>query len=121
MSMTKTSRASRRRGRIVAAGEGRWRIRIWLGRNAAGRPMYVHKTVHGRKAEAEKVLTQLLASKDEHRLITPSRETLDSWIAEWLSTRRGSASVRTFFDYGQIFKRYLPPELRYKRLTAITP
>jgi integrase len=82
--------------------------------------MYVHKTVHGRKADAERVLTQLLASKDEHRLITPSRETLDSWIAEWLSTRRGSASVRTFFDYGRIFKRYLPPELRYKRLTALT-
>lgn len=118
--MYTTHKTHRRRGRITEAGEGRWRIRLTVGKNAAGKQVYVHKTVYGKKSDADKALTQMLARKDEHRLIPQGRETLDAWITQWLSTHSTSAGVRTRFDYEMIFKRYLPPELRCKRLSSVT-
>jgi integrase len=119
--MTSKPRGSRRRGRIAPAGDGIWRIRLSLGRDSSGRQQYLHKTVYGKKGDAEKALTQLLVRKDEHRIMSQGRETLDAWIAEWLSTRRGSTSIRTFSDYGRILHQHLPAELRCKRLVALSP
>jgi integrase len=76
--------------------------------------------VHGKKSDADKALTMLLRQKDEHLLVTRTRETLDAWIEQWLSVHSASAGARTRFGYKMIFKRYLPAELRCKRLTTIT-
>lgn len=110
----------RRRGRITAAGEGRWRLRLSLGKDASGKQVYLHKTVYGKKSDADKTMTRLLTGKDEHRALPQSRTTVGAWIEDWLATHSTSAGVRTRWDYEQVLRRYLPSEIRWKRLDAVT-
>jgi integrase len=105
---------------MVDLGDGRWRLRLCVGRDATGKQLYLHETVHGKKSDADKALTRMLVAVDIGQPITRNRQTLDGWTREWLSIHCTRAGVRTRWDYEQIFRRYLTPELRGRRLTALT-
>ena len=110
----------RRRGRIVDLCDGRWRVRLCIGRDGSGKQLYLHETVHGKKSDADRALTRMLSRKDEGLVTVRTRETLDEWSRSWLSTHCTTAGERTRWDYEQILRRYLTPELRCKRLVALS-
>jgi integrase len=107
----------RRAGQLVQRGERTWLVRIFLGRDGAGRRRYHNRTVRGTKKDALGVLNSLLTDNDRGTLIEPSRETLDSFLDRWL---RDVASVRvrgnTLDQYRQTLKLYVRPILGRVRI-----
>jgi integrase len=105
---------------MIDLKDGRWRIRLCIGRDATGKQLYLHETVYGKKTDADKALTRMLTAIDTGRAVTRDRQTLDEWTRRWLAIHCTRAGERTRWDYEQILRRYLTPELRTRRLTALT-
>jgi integrase len=59
-------------------------LRVFLGRDAAGKRRYLSQTVEGTKKDAERVLRELLGQKDKGRLGQPARRALGGYLDEWL-------------------------------------
>ncbi len=119
MARTKSSTA----GSITARGEGRWVVRVSLGRDSNGKRVRVHDVVRGTRKDAQRYLTAALSRKDHGLPTTLSRETLGEWVAEWLKNWTGTKGPRTQYDYRQTFRRIFErdPLLGGIRLTALTP
>ena len=111
------------RGSIIEKGEGKWLVRVFVGRDDSGKRRYRSKAVQGGKRAARKALTALLAEKDAGRLplVRPSA-TVDEWLDVWLETvARPSVRERTFWDYEADLRRYARPHLGGGRLDRLTP
>src|SRR5258706_8962911 len=108
-------------GQLIQRGEKTWTLRIFQGRDAAGKRQYLNRTIHGTKKEAQRALNLLLGEKDAGTLADAGRKTVGQFLDEWIDTT-GKARLRdrTHKDYRSILHRYVTPELRLKRLSALT-
>jgi integrase len=103
-------------------GKATWLVRVFLGRNEDGKRLYVNRTVHGTKKDAEAVLHDLLAKKGRGALSATSRERLGDFLDRWLrdvATHRVHA--RTLAVYEDCLARYIRPELGGIRLCDLKP
>jgi integrase len=117
---TKTRR-ERRRGQIVAKGDGCYLIRFFIGRQADGRRKYSSRMIHGSYRKAEQELTKVLREIDTHSFIEPSRQTLAEYLDRWLdTTARLSVSERTLEDYRTRLKRDVLPAIGAIRLDRLS-
>lgn len=108
-------------GQIVARGERRWLVRVFLGRDAAtGRRRYHNHMVSGPKKDAERYLNAALRSKDLGTFAEPTRTTLDAYLDRWLEEAI-KVRPRTRQDYEQILRLYVRPVLGPRRLDRLTP
>ena len=77
-------------GHITQEGKGIWRIVVEAGRDpATGKRKRIVRRYRGRKAEAEEILTQLLAELRQGSYIEPSRLTVAEWLDTWLTNING--------------------------------
>ena len=108
-------------GQLMQRGPDRWLIRVYKGRNATGKRIYINQTVRGPKREAERALRQLLTSKDSGALVRTTRQTLATYLADWLS-RWCKPRVRagTLDDYAGLIERHINPALGHHRLAHLT-
>ncbi len=110
------------KGQIEKRGEGVYRLRWYLGRDASGKRRYGSKTIRGTKKQATRALREVLARQDRgHAVPSPStvptlREYVDCW-------RQGEAAAtlrdRTLRDYLALLERHVYPALGDARLEAI--
>jgi integrase len=114
-------KAGRPRGTIASRGEGKWLVRVTLGTDAAGQRQRVNRLVRGTKADAQRELTRLLKTADEGSPVVLTKQTLDEWLVEYFEAWAGGLSKRSHGEYQAVLRRYLPRELRVRRLTALTP
>ena len=110
---------TRRRGSIEPVGPGRWRIRLSYG-SEAGKRRRLNQIVHGSKADAERQLNAAIRRREQNDAVVLSRQALGEWVEEWLSTWCNTMAPRTKSDYEASFKRHLTPELRARKLSALT-
>lgn len=112
---------SRRQGTLKDKfGDGRtWVVRLSFGVGESGSRIRKTITIHGTKAEAQRVLNGWAAQKDAGETVTLSRQTLGQWIAEWLGSFCAHQTQRTREDSRALLDRYLPDELRARRLTTL--
>jgi integrase len=118
--MTKKGRHS---GSIIDLdGDGkRWEVRLTLGLNGRGFRDRLVRRLRGTHADATRLLNQWRKQKeDDESLIIVRPQTLDQWREEWL-TKWCEVSARTLYDYRGDLARYLSPEIRSKKLRALTP
>lgn len=111
---------ARPRGRVEDLGNGRWRVRVSLGRNAAGKRLYATQTVRGTATQAKAALTTVLRRRDQGVQPSLTRESVDEWIRLWLSDHCSDISARTRRDYEAVLARYLPAEVLGRRLTDLS-
>lgn len=64
--------------RIIKRNDESFTVRVFLGRDAAGKRRYLNKSVKGNKKEAQKVLTALLRNKDLGLIVEPNRLTVET-------------------------------------------
>lgn len=73
------------RGHLQHRGDDAWRLKVFLGRDAAGKRRYIERTVHGPRREAERELARLVVEVDDGRHVASApmtiRERLDRWLA----------------------------------------
>ena len=84
------------RATIRPKGKNSWQIQIYTGTSPDGKPRRHFETVRGRKGDAQKRLTELLASLDKG-VYTPSRRlTLAGLLNQWLQGYvKTNCSIRT--------------------------
>lgn len=59
-------------GQLIKRGDRTWMVRVFLGRDDAGKRQYHNKTIQGNKKDAENALTDLLKSRNAGTLTVGS-------------------------------------------------
>jgi integrase len=112
---------SRRAGQIIKRGEGRYLVRIFLGRDGAGKRQYFNKTIRGTKKDAEKYLTKALRRLDLGEDIEPPATLFSDFLNDWLTgSVRPRIRERSFKTYKYLVDHYIAPALAKKRIVSIT-
>jgi hypothetical protein len=92
---------SRKVGQIIARGERRWLIRVYLGRDRETRKRTYHnRTIYGSLRQAQGYLTRKLHERDLSRGVEGLQVTVDEFLDHWLKTAvkakvRGKTTVTT--------------------------
>jgi hypothetical protein len=78
---------ARKVGQIIARGDGRWLIRVYLGRDHETKKRNYHnRTIHGHMREAQAYLTKKLRERDLGRDLEGAKITLNEYLDRWIET-----------------------------------
>jgi len=109
-------------GQIIKRGDRTWLVRIFMGRDAKGKQIFHHKTIHGTKKDAEQYRNKAIREKDLGTFIEPSPITVDDYMKRWLETAaRPRLRDNTYREYEGLLCRYVSPTLGGKRLSDVRP
>jgi integrase len=114
---------ARKVGQIIARGDRRWLIRVYLGHDhEIKKRNYHNRTIHGSMREAQAYLTRKLRERDLGRDLEGAKITLNEYLDRWLETAVGPrVRPKTFQDYQGMLHRYVRPVLGERVLTAVRP
>jgi len=112
---------ARTSGTIEKRGES-WRVRVFVGFDAAGKRVYRSQTVKGTKADAAAALAKLVTAKHEGGLGAATRETVGEFLERWLrDVAPQKTRDRTLRLYTFLIGRYVKPDLGAVRLVKLSP
>lgn len=108
------------RGSIRQRGKNSWQVQLYVGKGLDGKPKRHYETVKGRKGDAQRRLTELLATLDKG-IYTPSgkltlAEHLRNWLEGYVKT---NCSIRTLESYQAIIEVHLIPNLGHHQLKQL--
>lgn len=110
------------RGSIRSKGKNSWQLQIYTGTDPDGKPRRHFETVRGRKSDAQRRLTELLASLDKGVYTTPGRLTVTEHLHQWLDGYvKTNCSQRTLDGYQAIIEHHLIPALGHVQLKQLQP
>jgi len=110
------------RGSIRQKGKQSWQIQVYTGVGPDGKPRRHFENVRGRKGDAQRRLTELLASLDKGVYTPPGRLTVAQHLNQWLSGYvKSNCSQRTLDGYQSIIETHLVPSLGQLQLKHLNP
>jgi len=110
------------RGSIRQRGKNSWQIQIYTGKMPDGRYHRHLETVRGRKGDAQKRLTELLAGLDKGFYAPPGKLTLANLLSQWLQGYvKTNCSIRTLDAVQSIAAHHLIPALGHIQLKQLQP
>ena len=114
---------ARKVGQIIARGDRRWLIRVYLGRDhETNKRNYHNRTIHGPMREAQAYLTRKLRERDLGRDLEGAKITLNEYLDRWIQTAvRPRVREKTCQDYEGMLRRYVRPNLGETVLAAMRP
>ncbi len=114
---------ARKVGQIIARGDRRWLIRVYLGRDhETNKRNYHNRTIHGPMREAQAYLTRKLRERDLGRDLEGSKITLNEYLDRWLETAvRPRVREKTYQDYQGVLRRYVRPNLGERVMSGMRP
>ena len=114
---------SRRVGQIIARGERRWLIRVYLGRDRETRKRTYHnRIIYGSLRQAQSYLTRKLHERDLSRGVEGLQVTVDEFLDHWLKTAvRPRVREKTYSDYAAMLRRYIRPAIGGRILALLSP
>ena len=104
---------SRKVGQIIARGERRWLVRVYLGRDRETRKRTYHnRTIHASLRHAQAYLTRRLHERDLSRGVEGLQVTVDEFLDHWLKTAvKPKVRGKTYGDYAAMLRRYIRPAI----------
>ena len=114
---------SRKVGQIIARGERRWLVRVYLGRDRETRKRtYYDRTIYGSLRYAQAYLTRRLHERDLSRGVEGLLVTADEFLDHWLKTAvRPKVRAKTYSDYAAMLRRYIRPTIGARILASLSP
>ena len=111
-------------GSITKRGKNTYLLRIALGTDTQGRRRTLTRTIHGTKADAERMLLQLLRDRDQTPVLpstppTPESPAFKTVALRWFS-QKTQLSRHTHEDYQRLLRRHLLPWLGETAMAHIT-
>jgi integrase len=107
---TKQKRKSRGAGQIVERGPEKYLIRVFLGRDSAGKRHYHDETFHGKKRQAQDRLRVLLTKHKAGESLKINKDTLGVFLDEWLGANT-DLKDSTISHYKVILDLYIRPNI----------
>ena len=109
------------RGSIRQKSKNSWQITVDIGTGTDGKRRRHFETVRGRKGDAQRRLTEVLASLDKGIYTPPGKLTLAEHLRNWLASYvKTNCSERTLDGYEAIIEHHLIPVLGYYHLKQLT-
>ena len=114
---------SRKVGQIIARGERRWLVRVYLGRDhETCRRAYYNRTIYGSLRNAQVYLTRRLHERDLSLGVEGLQVTVDEFLDHWLKTAvKPRVRGKTYNDYAAMLRRYIRPTIGARMLAALSP
>jgi integrase len=114
---------ARKVGQIIARGDRRWLIRVYLSRDhEANKRKYHNRTIHGPMKEAQAYLTRKLRERDLGRDLEGAKITVSEYLDLWFETAvKPRVREKTCQDYEGMLRRYVRPILGERILAALRP
>ena len=110
------------RGSIRQRGNHSWEIQLYTGNGPDGKVRRHFETIHGRKGDAQRRLTELLSSLDKGTFMKPGKTTLAEFLERWLKDyAKPNLSPRGFERYQGIITKHLIPDFGNITLTQLKP
>jgi len=110
------------RGHIRPKGNHSWQIQVYTGEGPDGERHRHFETVHGRKGDAQRRLTELLSSLDKGVYTPPGRLTVAEHLKNWLEGYvKTNCQLCTQDGYQNIIDRHLIPALGNIQLKQLHP
>lgn len=113
---------SRKSGQIVARGERRWLVRVYLGRDRETRKrIYHNRTIYGSLRYAQTYLLRKLHERDLLRGVEGGQVSVDEYLDHWLKTAvKPKVRAKTYRDYTAMLRRYIRPALGSRILISLS-
>lgn len=108
-------------GTIVETAPGKWRLRVFVGRNADGRVRHVNRTFAGSKRQAQKELAKLVADIERGNVSTSHAGSVAELLDRWLEAVEPERSQYTIKEYHRLVDKAIKPALGAVRLDKLTP
>ena len=114
---------SRKVGQIIARGEHRWLVRVYVGRDReTSKRKYHNRTIYGPLRQAQAYLTRRLHERDLCRGVEGVQVTVNEFLDHWLRTAaKPKLREKTYRDYQAMLRRYLRPNIGTKIMAALSP
>ena len=114
---------SRKVGQIIARGDRRWLVRVYLGHDRETRKRTYHnRTVYGPLRRAQEYLTRRLHERDLSRGVEGLQVTVEEFLDHWLKTAvKPKVRAKTYSDYAAMLRRYIRPAIGARMLTSVSP
>jgi integrase len=118
---------ARKHGQIIARGEGRWLVRVSLGRDHQNRRRkYLNRTPRGGFRAAQNHLIIRLEERDQAREpdaeLAAARLTLNQYLDRWLElAARPKLRAKSYGDYQALLGRHIRPALGEQELPGLAP
>lgn len=112
----------RTRGYLKDRGDGKWLVRVYLGRDALRKKQYVMKVVQGTKRDAQTVLDDLLAKHGREQLRPATKMSLQDYLDRWLPQHAAinQLSEVTAASYRDQIRVHIAPALGTHRVDKLT-
>lgn len=108
------------RGSIIKRGKSSWRLQIYTGKDATGKPIRHVETIRGRKCDAEKHLRELLTTLDKGIYAPPVKLTVADLLKQWLDGYvKTNCAIRTQESYESTAECHLIPGLGHIQLNQL--
>ncbi len=107
------------RGVIEPRGPGRWRVRVYAGRED-GKVRWVSRTVLGGKRAAQSALANLVADVEGGRLVPGHPMSVGELLDRWLDDVGPHRSVYTLQEYRRMAEKNIKPAIGAVRLDRLT-
>ncbi len=114
---------ARKNGQIIARGEGRWLVRVSLGRDReTGLRMYLNRTIRGGFRAAQNYLNHRLEEHDVGRELEETGLPLNKYLDRWLKLAvQPKLRSKSAGDYKALLDRYIRPVLGEHGLRSLAP
>ena len=109
------------RGNITRRGKSSWRLKFDVGRDpATGERLTRLVTVKGKRQDAEKELTRLLATADAGAFVEPDKVTVTEFLRSWID-RNQRLSLKTAERFRQLIEQQMVPLIGATLLQRLKP
>lgn len=114
---------ARKQGQIIARGERRWLVRVYLGRDRqTRRRRYHNRTIRGPLGAAQRYLNARLREREQGRDLVSSELTLNEYLDRWLEmAARPKLRAKSYSDYESLLRLYIRPALGERMLRGVSP
>ena len=104
------------------AGPERWELRVFLGRDDAGRQRHAYRSFSGTKREADSALAAFLTDIQRRQRPTSSKARFGDYAKQWLASREvaGEIESSTLQRYRGIVRDHLLPHLGSIQLAKLS-
>lgn len=110
----------RRTGQRRTIAPNKHLIRVFLGRDTAGKRHYYTETFHGGARQADERIREVIRRHKAGEALKVNADSFSTFINQWLDSKRHSVAETSFKVYGQLVELYIRKDLGHLLLAQVT-
>lgn len=101
-------------------GSGKWKLRVYAGRDSRNRPSYLSRNFTGSRRQAESALSKLVADVERRQATTNHGGSVGDLLTRWLDDIEPTRSPGTMREHRRSVERNILPAIGSVRLDRLT-